>query len=1495
MGDAINFGPAWLRKGPGLGGGPPHTNNNNSISSGGGGAGAAAASTVTRYALAEFRYGREEMLALFDMKSVKSPEILANFKNLFVEKIQCPLALIPCTDDDVVPEPDSRRIWQSRSISLGVPGRGARGGSVDRGRGRGRGFLTGYQRSTSFYDDEARGVGRGERPWLERNGTGGGGGPLGGAGGVGVGGGGPGGPGGEVDWNSSSSSSPRKEFGVRARTANMDSWRRSRPDDEPSTTDWRSGSGTGGGGNGLSTSLSGSSLRDKWSRSTSWREEESGIGDGPGGRPLHSSSAGGGYKPRMSALSGGDLNTSGGPGGGLRRHWDADDQLPEWATENPSDYGGSFDASGAFHDSDNDIDGRLEDDGGKENHVDHRYHHQRKEGSQSNSRDGSVAKPSEAPSEAPEQSQPQHQHQHHQQIHHEPKKSASSSSVDRMQEVADDMVAQLIMDDEYTGSGVDSEPVPVVGPSRSLDKSPVLGGQIPLNLLLSSKDPVAMQQLFGGAGAANSRMLHGLGGGPQIPPPIPHPGTDIWYYRDPQGKVQGPFPASEMTEWYRAGYFDDSLSVRRACDEIYTNLGSLVALCGGAIPFLNSMNIPPIKANSSKQPQQPQPPQGPPASSFQQQQQQQQQQKQHLQQQQQQQPPHDSDLSAQFQFSKKFHLLRQQSLIMQKLASADGWQLLSQEQQNAIIAQHMAQLQLTDGVMISPTPGQNPAAAAAAANATNPPNPASIFGGGQPPQDSLVNLKQVQQQQGPGQPHPVLEQLQKQQSNSLSNAFQKMPDFGQPQPGGRPLLGNLNVDHTAAGHDHLGQLIHNINFNHQPPVQNLPGLGTNMLLKHNLMGSLTPQQQQQQQSQPPKPNQLENDPIQSLLMQLSMHKQQQQQQQQQQQPPPQPAKTPVEVMSPWLQNATMPPQQQQQQPGGRPLSSGWGDLAQPGGGQQSAGGPFGAHLGGHPLVNTSMANEPQAPSVVSLFKHHQQADKQQQQQQNQDKLVNDSQQQQMHQLPDDDQGEFINMKKEMEEKKRQKELKKQQQEEAKRKQLEEKKKLEELEAQKKAKLLEVQRREAQKIQEQQQQQQQQPAPRPVTKVAPWSASVAAETAVTGPSLAEIQKAERERRAALARQEQSLREQLQQQEMVELQTQLDSKLKWNSQTLPPQNIKSLAEIQAEEAAAAERNREKNAAAITAAAIAASSSKPSKKDDLLGTAVWQSQSGSGNSALTWNAAKLWAGSEDQNSNSVSSGGFWEEPNPSNKNAGRQKHHQQHQQQQQQQQQQQAQNQKQLLAKSKTMGSISTASSSNAVAAAKQHQQKQQQQQQQQQQLAAKRAASASANKNATPAAGNGKERSGGGGGVVAAQNAGSADQTTHEFTGWCTRALTSLGSNVDIPTFVGFLQDIESPFEVKDYIRLYLGETKDCAEFAKQFLERRSKYKNQMRQKNAHIDDMCKPAPAINPSSNDFQEIKGKNKKIKKNKMTKLDNRILGFSVTAAPDRLNVGDRDYGDNA
>ena len=54
-----------------------------------------------RHQLAEFRYGREEMLSLFD-KSIGIPDILPKFKKLFIEKIQCPLALTPSTEEEVV-------------------------------------------------------------------------------------------------------------------------------------------------------------------------------------------------------------------------------------------------------------------------------------------------------------------------------------------------------------------------------------------------------------------------------------------------------------------------------------------------------------------------------------------------------------------------------------------------------------------------------------------------------------------------------------------------------------------------------------------------------------------------------------------------------------------------------------------------------------------------------------------------------------------------------------------------------------------------------------------------------------------------------------------------------------------------------------------------------------------------------------------------------------------------------------------------------------------------------------------------------------------------------------------------------------------------------------------------------------------------------------------------------------------------------------------------
>lgn len=67
-----------------------------------------------------------------------------------------------------------------------------------------------------------------------------------------------------------------------------------------------------------------------------------------------------------------------------------------------------------------------------------------------------------------------------------------------------------------------------------------------------------------------------------------------WYYRDPQGEVQGPFLANEMSEWHKQGYFAPNLLVRRTCDERYTTLGELVSLCG-TVPFKPGTILPPLK------------------------------------------------------------------------------------------------------------------------------------------------------------------------------------------------------------------------------------------------------------------------------------------------------------------------------------------------------------------------------------------------------------------------------------------------------------------------------------------------------------------------------------------------------------------------------------------------------------------------------------------------------------------------------------------------------------------------------------------------------------------------------------------------------------------------------------------------------------------------------------------------------------------------------------
>ncbi|XP_037704477.1 GRB10-interacting GYF protein 2 isoform X3 [Choloepus didactylus] len=142
----------------------------------------------------------------------------------------------------------------------------------------------------------------------------------------------------------------------------------------------------------------------------------------------------------------------------------------------------------------------------------------------------------------------------------------------------------------------------------------------------------------------------------------------------------------------------------------------------------------------------------------------------------------------------------------------------------------------------------------------------------------------------------------------------------------------------------------------------------------------------------------------------------------------------------------------------------------------------------------------------------------------------------------------------------------------------------------------------------------------------------------------------------------------------------------------------------------------------------------------------------------------------------------------------------------------------------------------------------------------------------------------------------------FTQWCEQMLHALNTanNLDVPTFVSFLKEVESPYEVHDYIRAYLGDTSEAKEFAKQFLERRAKQKaSQQRQQqqqqqqdsvwgmnHSTLHSVFQTNQSNNQQSN-FEAVQSGKKK-KKQKMVRADPSLLGFSVNASSERLNMGE-------
>ncbi|CAJ0957951.1 unnamed protein product [Ranitomeya imitator] len=119
----------------------------------------------------------------------------------------------------------------------------------------------------------------------------------------------------------------------------------------------------------------------------------------------------------------------------------------------------------------------------------------------------------------------------------------------------------------------------------------------------------------------------------------------------------------------------------------------------------------------------------------------------------------------------------------------------------------------------------------------------------------------------------------------------------------------------------------------------------------------------------------------------------------------------------------------------------------------------------------------------------------------------------------------------------------------------------------------------------------------------------------------------------------------------------------------------------------------------------------------------------------------------------------------------------------------------------------------------------------------------------------------------------------------------GQTAVVPTFVSFLREVESPYEVHDYVRAYLGDTPEAKDFSKQFLERRNKQKT-VQQKPPQVTHDSGWALYQTSQSNSQQTTletaQSAGRKKKKQKMVRADPSLLGFSVNASSERLNMGE-------
>ncbi|XP_054975819.1 GRB10-interacting GYF protein 2 isoform X5 [Sorex araneus] len=585
----LNFGPEWLR----------------ALSSGGSITSPPLSPALPKYKLADYRYGREEMLALF-LKDNKIPSDLLDkeFLPILQEEPLPPLALVPFTEE----EQRNFSMSVNSAAVLRLTGRGGggtvvgapRGRSSSRGRGRGRGECGFYQRSF----DEVEGVfGRGgsremhrSQSWEERGDR-----RFEKPGRKDVG---------RPNFEEGGPTSVgRKHEFIRSESEN---WRIFREEQNGDDEDggWRLAGPRRDGERWRPHSPDGP-------RSAGWREHmerrrrfEFDFRDRDEER---------GYRRVRSGSGGID---------------DDRDSLPEWCLEDAEEEMGTFDSSGAFLSlkkvqkepipEEQEMDFRPVEEAEECSDSEGSHNEEAKEPDKTNKKEGektdrpgieaSEETPQISSSSARPNTPSDHQPQEASQFERkeEPKTEQTEKGEEdsrtenslpvrvpsRGNEMAPD-VQQPLSQISDAASPLLILPPPVPSPSPALRpvETPVVGapgmGSVPTepddeeglkHLEQQAEKMVAYLQdsALDDERLSTKLQEHRAKGVSTVP--LMHEAMQKWYYKDPQGEIQGPFNNQEMAEWFQAGYFTMSLLVKRACDESFQPLGDIMKMWG-RVPF----------------------------------------------------------------------------------------------------------------------------------------------------------------------------------------------------------------------------------------------------------------------------------------------------------------------------------------------------------------------------------------------------------------------------------------------------------------------------------------------------------------------------------------------------------------------------------------------------------------------------------------------------------------------------------------------------------------------------------------------------------------------------------------------------------------------------------------------------------------------------------------------------------------------------------------------